>query len=208
MIITDVTQQVKARQESESRERATAQLNQTLVAQQAELESLNAHLQDQALELEQQTEEAQSLSEELESANEQLRQSAQLSDTARDAAESANKAKADFLAAMSHELRTPLNAISGYVQLMAMELHGPITDKQRTALERIGRSQTVLVATDRGCAELRAHRRGARRLQPRRRFDRRGAGWRRGAGLSAARVEGASVFVLPHRADGHGSRGS
>ena len=144
VIITDVTQQVQARHESESRERATAQLNQTLVAQQAELESLNVHLQDQALELEQQTEEAQSLSEELESVNEHLRQNAQLSDTARAAAESANKAKADFLAAMSHELRTPLNAISGYVQLMAMELHGPITDKQRTALQRIERSQTVL----------------------------------------------------------------
>ena len=144
VIITDVTQQVRSRQESEARERATAELNQTLVAQQAELEALNAHLQDQALELEQQTEEAQSLSEELESANELLRQSAHLSEAARDAAQSANKAKADFLAAMSHELRTPLNAISGYVQLMAMELHGPITEKQRIALERIGRSQTVL----------------------------------------------------------------
>ena len=144
VIITDVTQQVQARRESEDRERATAQLNQTLVLQQTELESLNAHLQDQALELEAQTEEAQALSEELERANELLRQGAHLSELARDAAESANKAKADFLAAMSHELRTPLNAISGYVQLMAMELNGPITDKQRTALERIGRSQGVL----------------------------------------------------------------
>ncbi len=63
---------------------------------------------------------------------------------AREAAENANRTKADFLAAMSHELRTPLNAISGYVQLMQMELHGPLTEKQRTALERIGRSQGVL----------------------------------------------------------------
>ena len=63
---------------------------------------------------------------------------------AREAAESANKTKADFLAAMSHELRTPLNAISGYAQLMEMELHGPITGQQRTSLERIRRSHTVL----------------------------------------------------------------
>jgi len=64
---------------------------------------------------------------------------------ARAAAESASRAKADFLAVMSHELRTPLNAISGYVELLAHEVHGPITPKQRTALERIQRNQEQLL---------------------------------------------------------------
>jgi signal transduction histidine kinase len=45
---------------------------------------------------------------------------------------------------MSHELRTPLNAIGGYVQLLEMELRGPITPAQRDDLQRIRRAQGAL----------------------------------------------------------------
>ncbi|MFC3109370.1 PAS domain-containing protein, partial [Undibacterium arcticum] len=41
------------------------------------------------------------------------------------AAESANRAKSDFLSGMSHELRSPLNAILGFTQLMASDSPPP-----------------------------------------------------------------------------------
>jgi PAS domain S-box-containing protein len=61
-------------------------------------------------------------------------------------AEEANRAKSQFLAVMSHELRTPLNAIGGHIQLIEMELHGPVTPEQREALGRVERSQRHLLS--------------------------------------------------------------
>ncbi|HYW08661.1 MAG TPA: ATP-binding protein [Longimicrobium sp.] len=66
-------------------------------------------------------------------------------EAARVEAEHANRAKADFLASMSHELRTPLNAIGGYVELVTMGIHGPVTDQQRSALARVRASQEHLL---------------------------------------------------------------
>ena len=59
--------------------------------------------------------------------------------------EASSRAKSEFLAAMSHELRTPLNAIGGYTELLVMGLRGPVTEAQRTDLEKIGRSQRHLL---------------------------------------------------------------
>lgn len=57
---------------------------------------------------------------------------------AKEAAETANRAKSAFLANMSHELRTPLNGILGYTQILNRDKS--LTEKQRQAVGTIQRS--------------------------------------------------------------------
>jgi signal transduction histidine kinase len=59
-------------------------------------------------------------------------------------AEAASEAKSSFLGMMSHELRTPLNAIGGYVDIIDLGLHGPVTEAQHHDLERIRSSNQYL----------------------------------------------------------------
>jgi signal transduction histidine kinase/DNA-binding response OmpR family regulator len=64
---------------------------------------------------------------------------------ARAGAESAARAKAEFLATMSHEFRTPLNAILGYAQLLDMGVLGPSSPAQHAHLVRLQASARHLL---------------------------------------------------------------
>ena len=51
---------------------------------------------------------------------------------ARDLAETASRAKSEFVSRMSHELRTPLNAMLGFAQLLALDRKPALAEHQRS----------------------------------------------------------------------------
>ena len=66
-----------------------------------------------------------------------LQSAAEASESARRAAVAANAAKSGFLATMSHEIRTPINAVIGYLELLNLEIEGPLNPAQ---LRHVGRA--------------------------------------------------------------------
>ena len=136
---------VRAKQAAEAanvalqlRTREVEEANERLEQQTVELELQQQQLQQQTAELEAQSEETLAVNEELTARTHELEE-------ARRVAEEANQAKSQFLAVMSHELRTPLNAIGGYAELIDLGVHGPVTEAQRSALDRIKRGQRHLL---------------------------------------------------------------
>jgi signal transduction histidine kinase len=120
--------------------------NQQLQDQTVELESQQMQLQEQASELEMQSEELMSSVEELQQQTAAAEESRARAEEATLRAEEASRAKSLFLTTMSHELRTPLNAIGGYVDLLAMEIRGPLVEAQRDDLRRIKKSGNHLLS--------------------------------------------------------------
>jgi signal transduction histidine kinase len=128
---------IRAVRMSHQREIAAARLS--------ALEESNQTLQAQTRQLEHQTNAARELAHELALTNEELRAAIAEAREAWEIADAANRTKAEFMGVMSHELRTPLNSIGGYVDLLEMELRGPLNDAQRSDLQRIKRSQQHLL---------------------------------------------------------------
>jgi signal transduction histidine kinase len=64
---------------------------------------------------------------------------------ARDAAETALRTRDDFVATVTHEVQTPLNAIIGYLELLEMDVSGPLGDTQRGYVQRAQESSRHLL---------------------------------------------------------------
>ena len=64
---------------------------------------------------------------------------------ARRAIENMQRLKARFMAFMSHDLRSPLNSITGFADVLAGEMDGPLNYEQRASVEAIRDSGQVLV---------------------------------------------------------------
>jgi signal transduction histidine kinase/ActR/RegA family two-component response regulator len=77
----------------------------------------------------------------LEEKNQELTELVEEAQAARTAAESANRAKSDFLAVTSHEIRTPLNAVLGLTEALRRE---ELTGRQRELTEGIHQAGALL----------------------------------------------------------------
>ena len=115
-----------------------------------ELISTNSDLIEQASELTKgrkfalsMMEDADNARKELEVTNERLNQMIEQATRATHAADSANRAKSDFLATISHEIRTPLNGIIGFVELLD---ETKLNEEQDDFLIRIKSSSEALMS--------------------------------------------------------------
>ena len=83
---------------------------------------------------------------------------------AKEAAESANQLKDQFLATLSHELRTPLNAILGYARMLKTDSIAP--EKRPRAIDIIERNATAQNQLIEDLLDISRITRGQVRLEP------------------------------------------
>lgn len=77
----------------------------------------------------------------------------------------ANKAKTEFLSSMSHELRTPLNSVMGFAQILEYDHDNPLNERQRYAVDMIGKSSEFLLELIKEVLDLSQIETGTIRMQ-------------------------------------------
>jgi signal transduction histidine kinase len=73
---------------------------------------------------------------------------------AKEAAETADRAKTEFIATLSHELRTPLSIILGYIELLLDGGFGEVLVKQQDVLARVQQNSRQLLELISGLLDL------------------------------------------------------
>jgi signal transduction histidine kinase/CheY-like chemotaxis protein len=92
----------------------------------------------------------------------ELRQTNQMLQAAKETAESANRAKSEFLTNMSHEIRTPMNTVLGFTDLLSSLI---VDKRQKTYLAAISSSSKSLLTLINGILDLSKIEAGKMELQ-------------------------------------------